>query len=360
MKERLKRYGKDALITLSFISIAMCICAVMHQADANAGNAHLILVLAVLMVSRSTEGYFWGVFTSIVSVFAVNYVFTYPYFHFTLTISGYLLTFIVNLTVSVIVSVMNTRIKQQEAIRISAERERLRTDLFRAVSHDLRTPLTSIIGSTGAVLENDLSPEKQRELISDVNTEAQWLLRMVENLLAVTRVSQNARTLQLQTEVVEEVLAEAVIKFRKHFNNINVVMTTPEDVLFADMEPVLIGQVLTNLLENAAFHGEHTDRIAITLSRRSGSIQIDVIDNGVGIPESRLPHIFTENDVSARRRGADARRGMGIGLSVCMSIVKAHGGTMSARNVPGGGAAFTFTLPEKEIEYGSEGTYIDR
>jgi two-component system sensor histidine kinase KdpD len=277
----------------------------MHKVDPNAGNAHLVLVLAVLMVSRFTDGYLWGVFASLLACFIANYMFTYPYFHFNLTISGYLLSFIVNLSVSLIVSVMNTRIKQQENMRITAERERLRTDLFRAVSHDLRTPLTSIIGSTSAVLENELSHEKQLELISDVNTEAQWLLRMVENLLAVTRVSQNAQPLQLQTEVVEEVLADSVIKFRNHFANINVELETPDDVLFADIEPVLIGQVLTNILENAAYHGEHTDLIKISLTRSNGTIIISVSDNGVGIPPEQLANIFIENDVSARRRGAE-------------------------------------------------------
>jgi len=359
VKHSISKYTRNAATTILFIAIAMGICGVMHQADANAGNAHLIFVLAVLMISRFTDGYLWGVIASVTAVFAVNYVFTYPYFHFNLTISGYLLTFLVNLAVSLIVSVMNTHIKQHEAMRITAERERLRADLFRSVSHDLRTPLTSIIGSTSAVLENDIPAEKQLELISDVNIEAQWLLRMVENLLAVTRVSQNAQPLQLQTEVVEEVIADSVIKFRKHFSNINVEMNAPDDVLFADMEPVLIGQVITNLLENAAYHGETADRIIINLSRADGTVNVEVCDNGCGIPPEQLPHIFSENDVSARRRGADARKGMGIGLSVCMSIVKAHGGTMSARNIPEGGAAFTFKLPEKEIEYGTEGTYIN-
>ena len=359
MKQHFFKYIRNTAITAGFIAVAMCICVIMHQANANAGNAHLIFVLAVLMISRFTEGYLWGVIASVTAVFAVNYMFTYPYFHFNLKITGYLLTFMVNLAVSLIVSVMNTRIKQQESIRITAERERLRADLFRSVSHDLRTPLTSIIGSTSAVLENDIPAEKQLELIADVNTEAQWLLRMVENLLAVTRVSQNAQPLRLQTEVVEEVIADSVIKFRKHFSDINVEKNAPDDILFADMEPVLIGQVLTNLLENAAYHGGDVDTITITLNHSGGYISIEVNDNGCGISPDLLSKIFTENEVSARRRGADARKGMGIGLSVCMSIVKAHGGTMSATNIPGSGASFIFKLPEKEIEYGTEGTDID-
>ena len=355
----LTRHIRNAVITLISIMAAIAVCGIIHQADANAGNAHLIFVLAVLMVSRLTDGYLWGIISSIIAVFAVNYVFTYPYFHFNLTISGYLLTFLVNLAVSLIVSVMNTRIKQHEAMRITAERERLRADLFRSVSHDLRTPLTSIIGSTSAVIENEIPLEKQYDLIKDVNTEAQWLLRMVENLLAVTRVSKNSKPLTLQTEVIEEVIADSVIKFRKHFPEIEVKMNIPDDILFADMEPVLIGQVVTNLLENAAYHGEYADTVTITISHADGMVCVEILDNGAGIPEHQLADIFTENDVSARRRGADARKGMGIGLSVCMSIVKAHGGNMTAKNNASGGAVFTFTLPEKELEYGIERTDID-
>lgn len=359
MHTKLIAYIKNALIGLGIFGAAMLVCHLMHRPENGSSSAQLVFVLAVLLISRFTDGYIWGVVASVAAVFAVNYAFTYPYNDFNLTLSGYLLTFVTMLAISLIVSVMNTRIKSHEKMRIDAERERLRADLFRAVSHDLRTPLTSIVGSTGVILENDISPEKQRELINDVHTDAQWLLRMVENLLAVTRVSQNAQPLRMQTEVVEEVLADAVIKFGKHFSGIQVKMEQPDDILFADMEPMLIGQVLTNLLENAAYHGEHTSRIIIRLSHANGLIKIEVVDDGVGIPEARLPRIFGENDVSAKRRGADSRRGMGIGLSVCMSIVKAHGGNMTAYNNEFGGATFAFTLPEKEFNYGAEGTDID-
>ena len=353
------RYLKNLAIMLGILGAAVLVSLIMHQPDTGTNNATLILVLAVLLISRFTDGYKWGICASFLAVLLINYVFTYPYYHFNLTLSGYLLTFMVNLCISLIVSVLNTRIKKQENIRMTAEKERLRTDLFRAVSHDLRTPLTSIIGSTSVILENELEPMKQQELIKDVNTDAQWLLRMVENLLAVTRVSENSQPLKMQTEVVEEVISDAVIKFRKHFAGVEVIFNAPDEVYFADMEPVLISQVVTNLLENAVYHGEDATHIEIDIKGFENLISISVTDDGVGIPENRLQNIFTENDVSANRRGADSRRGMGIGLSVCMSIVKAHGGTMYTENCPAGGAKFTFTLPQKEIEYGSEGTYID-
>ena len=177
-------------------------------------------------------------------------------FSFNLTISGYLLTFLTMLAVSLIVSVLTARIKQQEQIRLDAEREKLRANLLRAVSHDLRTPLTSIVGATGAILDNALPPEKQRELLADVNADAQWLLRMIENQLTITRIQGETAPLHMETEVVEDVLAEAAIKFQKHFPDIKVDMDLCDDILLADMDAVLIEQVVLNMLENAVYHGK--------------------------------------------------------------------------------------------------------
>ena len=310
-------------------------------------NAQMLFLLAVLLIARFTDGYLWGVGASIVSVPLVNYMFTYPYFSFNLTISGYLLTFLTMLAVSLIVSVLTARIKQQEQIRLDAERE-----MLRAVSHDLRTPLTSIVGATGAILDNALPPEKQRELLADVNADAQWLLRMIENQLTITRIQGETAPLHMETEVVEDVLAEAAIKFQKHFPDIKVDMDLCDDILLADMDAVLIEQVVLNMLENAVYHGKHTTRIRLSAERSGRFVLVTVSDDGAGIPRDRLPRLFQAMPESGR--SADAQKHMGIGLSVCLSIVRAHGGEMSATNNEQGGASISFTLPEKENEYAGQ------
>ncbi len=315
-------------------------------------NAQMLFLLAVLLIARFTDGYLWGVGASIVSVPLVNYMFTYPYFSFNLTISGYLLTFLTMLAVSLIVSVLTARIKQQEQIRLDAEREKLRANLLRAVSHDLRTPLTSIVGATGAILDNALPPEKQRELLADVNADAQWLLRMIENQLTITRIQGETAPLHTETEVVEDVLAEAAIKFQKHFPDIKVDMDLCDDILLADMDAVLIEQVVLNMLENAVYHGKRTTRIRLSAERSGRFVLVTVSDDGTGIPRDRLPRLFQAMPESGR--SADAQKHMGIGLSVCLSIVRAHGGEMSAANNEQGGASVSFTLPEKENEYAGQ------
>jgi len=152
---------------------------------------NLIFVLAVATISRWTEGYFWGIFSAVSGVLFVNYVFTYPYWEFNFTITGYPFTFLAMLTVSMMISALNTQIKKQERLRIETEKEAVRANLLRAMSHDIRTPLTSIVGNTAAILENEdsFSPEQKRRLLEDVNEDAQWLIRMVENLLSITRMS---------------------------------------------------------------------------------------------------------------------------------------------------------------------------
>lgn len=350
MKHRWARQAVNASITLGMLGAATGMSFLLGCRNGNAPNAHMTFLLAVLLVSRFTDGYFWGVFCAVASVPLVNYMFTYPYFAFNLTISGYLITFATMLTVSLIVSVLTTRIKRQEQMRLETEKEKLRANLLRAVSHDLRTPLTSIVGATDAILTGSVPPEKQREILQNVNADAQWLVRVVENLLAITRIQGARGPLHTETEVVEDVLAEAAIRFHKHFPQVAVDMDLAEEILLADMDAVLIEQVVLNLLENAVYHGQHTTRIRLIARHMAGYVSITVSDNGAGLARGKQPL----SAASSRDEGGDAHKHMGIGLSVCKSIVKAHGGTLEAHNNPQGGADFTFTLPEKENTYGSE------
>ena len=320
----------------------------------SSANTKMVFLLAVLIISRYTDGYFWGVLSAVISVPLDNFLFTYPYSAFSLSISGYLLTFATMLTVSIVVSILTSRIRQQEQLRLVAEKEKMRANLLRAVSHDLRTPLTSIVGSTSAILDNALPAEKQQELLQDVNNDAQWLLRMVENLLAITRMSGKETRLNMETEVVEDVLADAVIKFQKHFQQVEVVMDMGDEVMLADMDAVLIEQVVSNLMENAVYHGQRTTCITVRASCDENDVLITVSDNGAGISKEKIPKLFSASLYGESQKTTDSHKHMGIGLSVCKSIIKAHGGKMTAHNNRDGGACFGFTLPKKEINYGSQ------
>ena len=342
---------KSAGITAGLFALTTIVCALLQRLGLNEISqlrnetyVPLVYVLCVLLVSLLTDGYLCGTVVSLLSVFAVNYVFTYPYMDFNFSLSGYPLTFLTMLAVSLTVNTLTATLKRQERIRMEAETERMRANLLRAISHDLRTPLTAISGSAITLLENDNLPDWQKKkLLGSINDDAEWLIRMVENLLSVTRIGLESARIEKQDEVAEEVIFSAISKFKAHFPGVAVTPQLPESVMLVPMDPVLIQQVLTNLLENSARHGGATE-ITVALARQGNVAVFTVQDNGTGIVREKLPHLFDGIGFLPEKNGVGGRSQMGIGLSVCMSIVKAHGGSMSARNTDGG-TAVSFSLP---------------
>lgn len=164
----------------------------------------------------------------------------------------------------------------------------MRANLLRAMSHDIRTPLTSIVGNTAADPPKTrirFSPEQKRRLLEDVNEDAQWLIRMVENLLSITRMSGGQAKIEKDCEAAEEIVGVSVSKFTKRFPAIHVSIEVPDEVLMVPMDATLIRQVIMNLLENAAIHGGNVTQIRVCLSREGTNACFAISDNGVGIPE---------------------------------------------------------------------------
>ena len=341
---------RDLLVTAGILLSTIALCSILRRAGSIQGFAPPVFVLAVLLVSRFTTGYLYGLISVILGVVCVNFIFTYPYWAFNLTISGYPLTFFVLLTVSIITCSLTAQAKQKAQLLAENEREKMRANLLRSVSHDIRTPLTSIVGSTSAILENPgLSVQEQRELLENTREEAQWLIRVVENLLSITRIGEDQVRIAKEPEAAEEVLGEAVRKFRRRFPEIAVSVSVPDELLLAPMDPILIEQVLSNLLENAAIHGKTTSFISVSLGEENGFARFSVQDNGRGLDQKKLAGLFDEIIRPRTPSGSDSdgKRNMGLGLSVCKAIVRAHGGTITAKNLPKG-AEFSFCLPVYE------------
>lgn len=312
----------------------------------------MIFVLGVFLVSWRTQGYLLGFLASLISVLAVNWAFTYPYWAFDLISPECISSAAVMLIVSTMTGVLTTRLKQQEKLKAEAERERMRGNLLRAVSHDLRTPLTSIYGSCSVMMENydDLSKEKQLQLLSDIRSDAKWLNRMVENLLSVTRVDADTVRLSKHSTSLEELIDTLLVKFRKHYPQQKVTVRLPEEFISIPMDAMLIVQVLMNLLENAVFHAHGMKHLWLTVAVVGNRAVFTVADDGCGISAERLPQLFT--GIPDRGAPVDAtRNNMGIGLSVCSTIVKAHGGEIQAGNRPEGGAFFRFALELEENDH---------
>ena len=173
--------------------------------------------------------------------------------------------------------------------------------------------------------------------------EGQWLIRVVENLLSITRMGGETELVK-EEDVAEDVLASAARAFRKRFPGIAITVRAPEELLMVPMDPILIIQVLNNLLENAVIHGGTTTAVRLSVTREGESARFSVADNGQGIPADVLPRLFDGTLKHSETTAVDGKRNMGLGLSVCRAIVKAHGGHLNARNLRQG-AEFCFTLP---------------
>lgn len=347
-----KRIIADSLFTVITLISAFLVNLFLVQHFNTKTLTPMIFVLGVFLISWQTKGYFFGIASSLLSVLAVNWAFTYPYWAFDLISPECIAAAVVMLIVSTMTGALTTRLKQQEKLKAEAEKERMRGNLLRAVSHDLRTPLTSIYGSCCAIIENfdTLPRESQLLLLKDMQADSQWLNRMVENLLSVTRVDADKVRLSKHSVVLEELIDTLLVKFHKHYPNRSVQVVIPEDFVSIPMDPVLIEQVLMNLLENAVFHARGMRNLWLRVELQNRNAVFSVEDDGCGIPAEKMEHLFT-GLLDSEAPVDCARSNMGIGLSVCRTIIKAHGSELKAKNRPGGGALFCFALEMEESDH---------
>ena len=348
-----KRTASDGILTVVILFGVFGLNLLLQTQFQTQTMTPMIFVLGVFLVSWQTQGYLWGIVASLISVLAVNWAFTYPYWDFDLLSAECISSAVVMLIVATMTGALTTRLKQQEKLKADAEKERMRGNLLRAVSHDLRTPLTSIYGACSTMIDNydALPKEKQLKLLSDIRGDAQWLNRMVENLLSVTRVDADSVRLSKNSTVLEELIDALLVKFRKHYPQQRVTVQIPEDFVSIPMDAVLIEQVLMNLLENAVFHAHGMQNLWLSVQIVGNKAVFSVADDGCGIPPERMPHLFNgllDSKIDSTRNN------MGIGLSVCSTIVKAHGGRIQAANRPEGGAIFQFALELEENTYAEQ------
>ena len=230
--------------------------------------------------------------------------------------------------------------------RYGNEKEKMRGNLLRAISHDLRTPLTSIYGSSSTLISkyDALPKEQQLKLLGEIQEDSEWLIRMVENLLSVTRIDGAKVEVVKTPTVLDELIDSVLMKFSKKYPNQKVITQIPEEFVDIPMDSLLIEQVLLNLLENAVFHAKGMTELTLSVSLVGDKAVFEVADNGCGLPEDALQKIFTGSYEKSAAPVDGTRSNMGIGLSVCAAIVKAHGSEITAENRKGGGAVFRFAL----------------
>lgn len=247
-------------------------------------------------------------------------------------------------------------------LSVKAEKEALRSNLLRAISHDLRTPLTSISGDADMLLSSGeaLDAAQRRRLASDIYEDASWLIDLVENLLSVTRLDDGDVEVTCMPELVSDVLADALRHTSRAAADHRIAVDLDDDLLMADMDGRLIVQVVVNLLNNAIAYtpAGSSIRVAAERQRRTTGdwVVVSVADDGPGIPAAEKARVFdlfyhggrTDGEASNAGEGGDARRGMGLGLALCRSILRAHGSDISLRDAYPHGCVFSFSLPAAE------------
>ncbi len=342
---------RDCLFALLVLVVTFVVNVIIHEIFKTRTLIPMIFVLGIFIIAWKTEGYIVGIISSLVSVLAVNYAFTFPYYAFDLLSPECLFSAVVMLIIATMTSTLTTRIKLQEIARAETELEQMRANLLRAVSHDLRTPLTGIYGSAEAIIDNydSLSKEQKLKLLTDIKEDGQWLIHMVENLLSVTRIDNGNVQLSKTPVVLEELVDSVLMKFRKRYPSQEITVDIPEEFISIPMDVLLIEQVIINLFENAVIHATDMTELVFRVYLMGGNAVFEISDNGCGIPRELLSKVIVGSHIRHDDAPSDgSRRNMGIGLSVCTAIVKAHGGTLTAENKKEGGAVFRFELKTEE------------
>ena len=364
---RIPAVPRNLGVTVLFLCAAYGASSALIGHTGGENNSALVFVLAVALISLLTSGYTYGIAASVIGTFCINIFFMEPYNAFSLSRTGYPVAMTSMAVVSCVICALTARVKRQaqdavrrekqarelyetneklnaekNAIQLESDRISIRESILRAVSHDLRTPLTSISGTVSVLLSSPEVSEKNRSMLMDVKRDADSLIVMVENLLSVTRIQDGTLPLKKREEMLEEVAGDALLTIRRRFPDCRAELELSEDILYLPMDPILIKQVMVNLLENAIRHSGDREHITLCLYRQDDWAMTEVRDRGRGLSPEVLRAVEAGE---AMPLSGDATRGMGIGLSVCQSVVKAHGGFFTASNHPSGGAVFRFALP---------------
>lgn len=241
-------------------------------------------------------------------------------------------------------------VREKEAAAVLAESEQLRANLLRTISHDLRTPLTTILGNASSLISNgdSFDRETKRRIYSDIYDDSMWLINLVENLLYATRIEGGRMSLHTSTELLSDIIEEAIKHMGRQAASRRIKVIHEDDMLLVRADAKLIVQVIANMVDNGVKYTEDGMTVTVTARKKGSMAEILVADNGNGIPDREKKHVF-EKFYCGSSKIADNRRSLGLGLFLCKAIVEAHGGTIAVGDHEPKGAVFSFTLPLEEV-----------
>lgn len=347
---KIKKKMTDILLTVLILLASFGISILFQKYDVWE-QITTLFAFSVFLISLFTDGYVYGVTSAVLSVFIINYTFTYPYFNMDFSAPESIISAVIMLVIAILTSAFTTKMKEWQREKTEGEKERMRANLLRAVSHDLRTPLTTIYGASSSIVMNyeKLTDEQKLQMANGIKEDSEWLIRMVENLLSITRIDSGSVKLLKSPTVLEELIDSVILKFKKRYPEQKIQLDIPDNVIVIPMDAILIEQVIINILENAVHHAKGFTRLTLRVFENNEKAIFEISDDGCGIAPDKLDAIFLGYNDKTDDTSDTHTRNAGIGLSVCATIIKAHGGEITAENSTDGGAVFRFSLASEDI-----------
>ena len=284
---KLKKRIKDSALTLIIFASAFGISILLQNILDISEHVTTLFAFAVFLISLLTDGFWYGIVSTIISVAAINYAFTYPYLNMDFSVPESIFSALVMLIISFLTSMFTTRLKMWQMLKSEGEKERMRANLLRAVSHDLRTPLTTIYGASSSIIENydKLSDAQKLQMSKGIKEDSEWLIRMVENLLSITRIDSGAVKLIKTPTVLEELIDSVIIKFKKRYPEQHVNIDIPDELVVIPMDAILIEQVIINILENTIHHAKGFTKLSMRVFSIGQKAILEITDDGCGIED---------------------------------------------------------------------------
>ena len=344
----------DIIKSVGMIILASVIGFGFWKLGMSESNIIMVYILCVQITSVITTHQVYSLIASVVSVFVFNFLFTEPRYTLLAYDKDYPVTFITMFVAAFLTGSLSIRVKKQAKqvadAALVAQKEQLRSNLLRSISHDLRTPLTSISGNASNLLSNGekFDVETKKQLYSDIYDDSMWLITLVENLLSITKIEEGRLNIRLQAEMLDEIITEALQHISRKKEEHKISFQTSEDFILVKADARLIMQVIINIVDNAFKYTQKGSEITITTQKMKDKAVVRIADNGSGITDDIKPLVF-DMFYSGAKNMADSRRSLGLGLALCKSIITAHGGELELSDNMPHGAVFTFSLPIEEV-----------
>ena len=344
----------DIIKSVGMIILASVIGFGFWKLGMSESNIIMVYILCVQITYVITTHQVYSIIASVVSVFVFNFLFTEPRYTLLAYDKDYPVTFITMFVAAFLTGSLSIRVKKQAKqvadAALVAQKEQLRSNLLRSISHDLRTPLTSISGNASNLLSNGekFDVETKKQLYSDIYDDSMWLITLVENLLSITKIEEGRLNIRLQAEMLDEIITEALQHISRKKEEHKISFQTSEDFILVKADARLIMQVIINIVDNAFKYTQKGSEITITTQKMKDKAVVRIADNGPGIPDDIKPLVF-DMFYSGAKNMADSRRSLGLGLALCKSIITAHGGELELSDNMPHGAVFTFSLPIEEV-----------